>query len=74
MVKKHSPSYIRRQKGLSPREGPSLIKEGEDMLRTKAILFRLTPNEKAVLKEIADSEDMTVIALIREMIRDSITT
>ena len=75
MPRKNPPKgYIRRRKVLSGREGPAIFKEAEDEIRTTAILLRLTPSEKATLKGIADEEDLTVIALLREMIRDSITT
>lgn len=72
MPRRPGPSYLRRKKTLSPREGPALFKEAEDQIRTKAVLLRLTPSEHATLKDLAQQEDMTVICWIREVIRDSI--
>jgi len=66
--------YIRRRKTLSKREGPALIKEAEDQIRTVAILFRVTPNERATLQQIAKDEGKTTICLIREILQDAITT
>ncbi len=59
-------------KALGNREGPALFPEAEDQIRTVGILLRLTPNERATLKDIADEEEKTVICLLREIIRDSI--
>ena len=74
VLETHMPSkveraYSRRRRKLQPSFGPELVAEAIGERRISGLLLRLTRTEHEVLRQIAEDEKMTIIAVIRTILR-----